>query len=149
MGITSFYFLCFFACILIIYYIIPKNWQWGFLLLCSIAYYLLTDNGILILYPIASVAVCYLGIRVMAGTEDAGRRKLALIAVLAVNIGILILLKYINFGIHTVNGIVHLIGYQNPLLHGLALPVPLGVSFYTFTLLGYVSFSLHHAFIRT
>lgn len=121
-----------------IYYIIPKNWQWGFLLLCSIAYYLLTDNGILILYPLASTAVCCLGIRAMAGTEDAGKKKLALAAVLAVNLGILIILKYINFGIYTANGILRLSGHPEPLLHGFGLPVPLGVSFYTFSLIGYV-----------
>lgn len=138
MGITSFYFLCFFAGILILYYLIPKKWQWCFLLLCSIAYYLLTDNGILILYPLLSTAVCYHGIRVMAATEETGRKKLALAAVLVVNLGILVILKYINFGIYTINGIASLSGHTEPLLHGMNFPVPLGVSFYTFSLLGYV-----------
>lgn len=138
MGITSFYFLCFFAVILVIYYLIPGKCQWPFLLLCSIAYYLLTDNGILILYPLASVAVCYGGIRVLSGTEEVRKRKFALAAVVAVNIGILFLLKYINFVIYTVNGIASLSGYQGTLLRGLNLLVPLGVSFYTFSLLGYV-----------
>ncbi len=138
MGITSFYFLCFFACILFLYYIIPKRWQWCFLLLCSIAYYLLTDNGLLILYPLASALVCYLGIRMMAGTEDVRKKKTALAAVLAVNLGILFLLKYINFGVHTINGIARLAGREDELLQGFHLLAPLGVSFYTFTLLGYV-----------
>lgn len=138
MGITSFWFLCFFACILVLYYSVLKKCQWPFLLLCSIAYYLLTDNGILILYPLASVAVCYGGIRVLAGTEDVKRRKFALAAVVTVNIGILFLLKYINFVVYTVNGIAGLSGRQGMLLQGLNLLVPLGVSFYTFSLLGYV-----------
>ena len=94
MGITSFYFLCFFAAILIIYYLIPKKCQWMFLLLCSIAYYLLTANGILILYPLVSVAVCYGGTRMMAETEDAKKRRIALLFVIAVNVGILVALKY-------------------------------------------------------
>ena len=93
MGITSFYFLCFFACILAVYYMIPGKCQWPFLLLCSAVYYLLTDNGLLILYPLASAAVCYGGIRVMTGTEDAVKRKLALAAVVAANIGVLFVLK--------------------------------------------------------
>ena len=138
MGITSFYFLCFFACILFLYYIIPKRWQWCFLLLCSIAYYLLTDNGLLILYPLASALVCYLGIRMMAGTEDVRKKKTALAAVLAVNLGILFLLKYINFGVHTINGIARLAGRGDELLQGFHLLAPLGVSFYTLTVLGYV-----------
>ena len=138
MGITSFYFLCFFVCILAVYYMIPGKCQWPFLLLCSAVYYLLTDNGLLILYPLASAAVCYGGIRVMTGTEDAVKRKLALAAVVAANIGVLFVLKYVNFVINTVNGIAGLAGRQEALLHGWSLLVPLGVSFYTFTLLGYV-----------
>lgn len=138
MSITSFYFLCFFAGILIIYYSIPKRWQWGFLLFCSAAYYLLTSNGILILYPFLSVAVCYFGIRTMTKTEDDRKKKMALAAVLIVNLGILFFLKYINFGINTVNGIAGFFGADGPILHGFHFPIPLGVSFYTFSLLGYV-----------
>ncbi|MBO5208776.1 MAG: MBOAT family protein [Lachnospiraceae bacterium] len=138
MGITSFYFLCFFAVILVVYYLIPKKCQWMFLLLCSVAYYLLTDNGILILYPAASVAACYIGTRIMASTEDVKKRKNALLFVIIVNIGILVALKYVNFGINTVNGIVGLFGHSDNLINGLSLLVPLGVSFYTFSLIGYV-----------
>lgn len=139
MGITSFYFICFFVAVLVIYYIIPKKMQWCFLLLCSVTYYLLTDNGILILYPLVSVAVCYLGIRVIAGSDDPGKKKRALIAVIAVNLGILFLLKYINFGINTINGIANILGHvTEPPLQGFHLLAPLGVSFYTFSLLGYV-----------
>ncbi|MCM1386119.1 MAG: hypothetical protein NC231_02230 [Bacillus sp. (in: Bacteria)] len=138
MGITSFYFLCFFAGILIIYYSIPKRWQWAFLLLCSIAYYLLTDNGVLILYPLVSVGVSYFGIRIMTKTEDEKRKKKALAITLMINLGILFILKYINFGIYTVNGIAGFFGASESVLHRFHFPVPLGVSFYTFSLLGYV-----------
>lgn len=138
MGITSFYFLCFFAVILLLYYLTPKKCQWMFLLLCSIAYYLLTDNGMLILYPLASVAACYIGTRIMAGTEDAKKRKYALLFVIAVNIGILVALKYVNFGINTINGVAGIFGHSDHLINGLSLLVPLGVSFYTFSLIGYV-----------
>ena len=138
MGITSFYFICFFVAILIVYYIIPKKWQWVFLLLCSIVYYLLAGNGVLILYPLVSAAVCYLGIRWIEKNDDLKKKKVALLISIAVNLGILFLLKYINFGINTVNGIAKLFGYQGALLRGWNLLVPLGVSFYTFSLLGYV-----------
>ena len=67
---TSFYFLCFYAVSLLIYYIIPGKMQWGFLLFVSGAFYLLTGNGILILYPIAAALIAYVSLRVMAGTED-------------------------------------------------------------------------------
>lgn len=139
MGITSFYFICFFAAVLAVYYIIPKKAQWMFLLLSSAVYYLLTDNGILILYPLVSVTVCYLGIKAMESSKDPGKKKLALAAVVLINLGILFLLKYINFGINTINGIAIIFKhYDTPPLRGFHLLAPLGVSFYTFSLLGYV-----------
>ncbi len=135
---TSFYFLCFYACILLIYYLIPKKTQWFFLLSVSVAYYLLTGNGLLIAYPAASCLAAYAGIRVMAGTEDAGKRRLALFGVAAALLGILAVLKYVNFAVNTVNGIAGMLGADEEVLHGLRLLAPLGVSFYTFSILGYV-----------
>lgn len=140
MGITSFYFLCFFAVMLILYYCIPKKFQWGFLLTCSVAYYLMTGNGLLILYPIVSVSACYLGIRFLDGlpAEKEKERKAVLLITILVNIGILVVLKYVNFGIYTIDGIAHLFGRSDALIGSVDFLVPLGVSFYTFSLLGYV-----------
>ena len=143
MGITSFYFLCFFAVILILYYLIPKRLQWGLLLICSAVYYLLSGNGMLILYPIVSVTTCYAGIRMLEavpaeGAKHVKRRKGILFAVIMVNVGILIVLKYVNFGIYTIDGIARLFGSSETLIRSVDFLIPLGVSFYTFSLLGYV-----------
>ena len=70
MSITSFYFLLFYALVLLIYYIVPKKGQWGILLLASILYYLFSDNGFLIFYPLAAVLVCYAGIRRMVWVRE-------------------------------------------------------------------------------
>ena len=88
MGITSFYFLCFFAAMLILYYCIPKKFQWGFLLLCSVAYYLLTGNELLILYPVVSVSACYAGGCMLARlpAEKEKEHKLVLLMTILVNI---------------------------------------------------------------
>ncbi len=140
MSITSFYFLCFFAGMFILYYLIPGKFRWMLLLACSAAYYLMSGNGVLILYPIASVTACYVGTRLLAGTpaEAAGRRKLVLGLTVLANIGILAVLKYVNFGIYTIDGIAGLFGSREPLIESVDFLVPLGVSFYTFSLLGYV-----------
>lgn len=140
MGITSFYFLCFFAAILILYYIIPTRFQWGLLLLCSAAYYLLSGNGALILYPVASVSACYMGIRLLTAVpaEEVRKRQRILVITILINIGILIVLKYVNFGIYTINGIIGLSGSSGALIPTVNFLIPLGVSFYTFSLLGYV-----------
>lgn len=135
---TSFYFLCFYACMLIIYYLIPKKTQWIFLLLSSIAYYLLSGNGVLILYPVCACVVAYVGIRLINGTDNLLRKRAALAAVVLLLVGVLFVLKYINFGIHTINGIAGLFGAEGAVLSGFKFMIPLGISFYTFSILGFV-----------
>lgn len=140
MAITSFYFLCFFAVLLLIYYSIPRKFQWGFLLLCSVAYCLSAGQWALILYPIASVGVCHTGTGLLSRTpagEEKKRRGILLVTIL-VNIGILFVLKYVNFLINTVDGVVYLLGGPEDVISAVDFLVPLGVSFYTFSLLGYV-----------
>lgn len=140
MGITSFYFLCFFTVMLVLYYSIPRKFQWGFLLLCSVTYCLLAGQGALLLYPIFTVAACDTGTRLLSRTpaqEEKKRRGILLVTIL-VNIGILFALKYVNFFINTVNGTAHLFGVSENPLSGVDFLVPLGISFYTFSLLGYV-----------
>ena len=140
MAITSFYFLCFFAALLLLYYSIPRRFQWGFLLLCSVIYLLLAGQGALILYPFVSIAACHTGTRLLAGTpaEEEKKRRAVLTVTILVNIGILFALKYVNFLINTADGVVHLLGGPKDLVSGVDFLVPLGVSFYTFSLLGYV-----------
>ncbi len=140
MGITSFYFLCFFAVLLVVYYCIPRKFQWGFLLLGSVAYCLLAGQGALLFYPLVSVGACYAGAKLLSGTsaEEERKRRGILILTILINIGILFALKYVNFFINTANGIAGLFGGSDELISGVDFLVPLGVSFYTFSLLGYV-----------
>ena len=138
MSFTSFYFLCFYACILIIYYLIPAKLQWVFLLVSSIAYYLLSGNGILILYPLAACLTAYAGIFVMGRTSDGRKRRTALVFVILLLIGSLFVLKYINFGINTINGVMGILGWKQNVISGFHFLIPLGISFYPFSILGYV-----------
>lgn len=112
--------------------------QWVFLLFVSGTFYLLTGNGILILYPIAAALTAYVSIRLMAGTEDVKKRRLALLFSLVLLIGELVVLKYINFGINTVNGIAALWGKTENMVNPVQFLIPLGISFYTFSILGYI-----------
>lgn len=122
MSITSFYFLCFFAAALFIYYVIPKKVQWGFLLILSIAYFMtsaeVTGSGgwYLVLYPMAAVAAVYAAAIGIDRTKEQKKKKAALICAVIFCIGLLCTLKF----------------FRLPLL------VPMGISFYTLTLLGYL-----------
>ncbi len=125
MSVTSFYFLCFFALVLIIYYVLPLiskgRGQWVVLLVASVAYYLLSGNGVLILYPLCASFITWGLLQLLLGTteENVKKRRLLLTLELLSLLGVLIALKYTK------------------LLHGGNIATPLGLSFYTFILLGY------------
>lgn len=135
---TSFYFLCFYACVLFLYYMVPKKAQWILLLVSSIAYYLFSGNGILILYPIAACLAAYLGIRIIAGAKKQSSKRGALLMAILFLVGSLFILKYVNFGINTINGLAAFWGSGEEVIRGFRFLVPLGISFYTFSVLGYV-----------
>ncbi len=136
MAITSFYFLCFYVLILLLYYVVPGKVQWSVLLLASLAYYLLSGNGLLILYPLATSVICFVSGKYIAAAEHAGRRRAGLVFALLGTLGILVILKYVNFGIYTYNGISSVFsGLQLDVVEFL---IPLGISFYTLSILGYV-----------
>ena len=151
LGITSFYFLIFYGITLIFYYILPHKFQWGVLLVASIFYYLCSGNAILNFYPVFAIAICSFGIRIMARTQEENniypekekwmqkRRKAALLFVIIANVSLLILLKYINFGINTVNGVLGLFGSWGNMISRLDWLVPLGISYYSLSLIGYVT----------
>ena len=122
MSITSFFFLCFFAAVLVIYYVIPKKAQWGFLLLVSLAYFMTSvevqdyEGWYLILYPMAAVAAVYIAALVIDRAKEQKIKRAALICAVIFCVGLLCALKFMNLG----------------------LLAPMGISFYTLTLLGYL-----------
>lgn len=136
MNITSFYFLCFYALLLILYYAVPQKLQWLVLLAGSIAFYLLGGSGWLILYPLTATAVCFSGGYMISKAEDSRKKRAWLLFSLAGTLGVLFVLIYVNFGIYTYNGFASL--FQGRTLDNLHFLIPLGVSFYTLSLLGYV-----------
>lgn len=150
LSVTSFYFLIFYVLVLVFYYLVPKRSQWIVLLFASAGYYFLSNQGMLILYPLVSVTICCIGIRSIVYINEREKslresrknpdrmRRNALIFVIVSNVAVLFLLKYINFCINTINGIVDFTGGQDMFLHGTSWLVPLGISYYSLSLMGYV-----------
>lgn len=136
MSITSFYFLCFLCVVIIFYYIVPKKLQWWVLLFASVVYYLLGGNPALICYPMITTILCYASGRIIGDGSNLKRKRLGLALGLLGTIGFLFILKYINFGIYTYNGLAQLVSLAE--IEAVRFLVPLGISFYTFTMLGYV-----------
>lgn len=106
-----------------------KNPQWAasWLLLSSLAYYVSWDYRFLPIL-LASILCNYLTCtRILAAGQRPRERKIWLTVAVAFNLLLLGFFKYVNFFISTVNGIT---GAEISLL---ALLLPVGISFFTFT----------------
>lgn len=117
--------------LLLVYFIVPKSWKNGVLLIASLFFYFYGEQkraGLLLL----SVAVSYLGAWVIDRKRGTPWAKVALVASLGIQLGLLGVFKYADFVISTINGILHT---QIPMT-GILLPI--GISFYTFQALSYV-----------
>lgn len=117
MGLTSFNFLCFLVVTLFVYYIFPKKFRWTVLLFMSVVYYLMANDAVLFIYPCVAIAVAYAGAILIKKTSEQKRKKIILCCCILIELSMLAVLKYVNSG---------------------EWLVPLGVSFYTFTLMGYL-----------
>lgn len=114
----------------ILHSLLPARARTVFLLAASYGFYLLCTPKALPLL-LAATAWNYLLARGMAARP--GRRKLLLVTGLVLDLGVLFLFKYLNFSI----SLVDLLLKRDP-GKGLSLLQPAGVSFYTFTVCGYL-----------
>ena len=125
--------------------------QWVVLLVASLYYFVTTDNVFLIFYPLAATVICYWGIRSIAKVEnkrnewilrgrnpDIIKRRIFLVSILGILL-FLVILKYINFTINTINGVGILFKSKTVYLSGFNWLVPLGISYYSLSLIGYVT----------
>lgn len=140
MALTSASFLLFFALSLLIYYLIPGKNQWIRLLLFSAAFFLLSAKAYTVVYLVMSILstwFCAVKIAEAKETGKENRAKILLAVGIVINLGILALLKYSNFLIDNTNWIISAFGGAGE-IPKLSLLAPLGISFYTMQVLGYL-----------
>ena len=126
MSFVSLEFLAFTALCVAGYYLIPKRFQWIWLLVFSYIYYMAAGPRFLF-FILFATTVTYLG----ALWAEAGA-SFAVPLVLVLDFGMLGVIKYTNFLLGTVNGVF---GTSIP---EMKLLLPLGISFYTFQATGYL-----------
>lgn len=161
MFFTSYEFLGFVALLFIAYYLVPKKCQWPLLLVASYIFYFIAGPGYLV-YILATTVTIYLTAVLIQKKSDnesayikehkaefskeekkAYKKKQKsirfrwLIACLLFNIGILVVVKYANFIISNVNGVLSLFPNTGQLSF-VSLVLPMGISFYTFQAMGYL-----------
>jgi alginate O-acetyltransferase complex protein AlgI len=136
MPFVSFNFLAFLLFTLIVYHALPRSGKSMFLAAASFFYYLLfKPEYALVLASV--IAAGYAGARWMGNTASRKNKRWILLASLAAVLGTLFLFKYYTFfsaSIESALSIFH-INAHLPYLH---LLLPIGLSFYSLTTLGYL-----------
>ena len=125
-----FYFL---PLVLLVYYLIPRKLRNLVLFICSLAFYAWGEPVYVVLMLFSTLVDFFHGYLVdkyksMGKTKSA---KLAVISSMVINLTLLCFFKYADFIIANVNAIFH------TSLPSLSLPLPIGISFYTFQTMSY------------
>lgn len=160
MLFTSYAFLGFTAVLLVLYYLLPRRCQWPLLLIASCLFYLAAGPRYILYILLTSLTTWFAGVRMGENAqrtsaylkerkEELGKeekkaykegqkrvRRRILAGCLVLNIGILAVVKYTNFVIANLNGLLTARGGSG--LSFLNLALPMGISFYTFQAVGYL-----------
>ena len=136
MLFNSLNFLVFLFIVVSIFYLLPHRYRWVWLLFSSFYFYTSWDVGpTLILLVVTLVSyVCALGIRF-----GGGKSRIVLVLGIVTNLGVLLTFKYFDFFIEQLANqlrIFELTDYVS--LPRLNLPLPIGLSFYTFSTISYL-----------
>ncbi len=159
MTFISLSFIAFLFVGIIFFYICPVKFRWVMLLALSLCFYAQSDWRYLpfILFSTLSIygAGLFLGAlhkkqELALKKEGLGReekknikekgkraRKLVLLGALVLNIGILCIVKFAKFFVGPINSISSLLGGEGE-FSAAAIIVPLGISYYTFSTVGYL-----------
>ena len=133
MVFSSLFFLCVFLPVVFVFdrlarSIRAKN---ALLIAASLVFYAYGEP-VLVLLMLASTAFNWLVGRAVGTTTDAGRRRALVVCAVVVNLGLLGVFKYAGMAVGTLDA---LLGLSIPVPQ---IPLPLGISFYTFQALSYV-----------
>ncbi|MCI8562348.1 MAG: MBOAT family protein [Lachnospiraceae bacterium] len=162
MSFTSLYFMVFVFAVCVFYYLVPGKYQWVLLLFASYGFYAAQGLTCIVFLLAVTLTVYLSALSIGWQQEKADREgekmleegasleerkiykakkkkaaKYIVIVCLFVNLGILAVLKYLNFGIDNLNRIFSWIGYGKQVTY-MDLLLPLGISFYMFQSLGYL-----------
>ena len=122
----------FLPAVVILYYLLPVRFRNVILLLASLVFYAWGEPVYLFLMLLSILFNCFSGLDIARNLQDKRAAKRSLVFNLIINLAVLGFFKYEGFVLDTLNGIlpVH-ISYH-------ALPLPIGISFYTFQILSYI-----------
>lgn len=130
MLFTSISFLYYFLpALIIIYFITPKKYKNIILLIASLLFYFYGEPKYVFLM-ILEIIIAYIGAILIDKYKN--QSKNILIITLFIHVFLLIIFKYTNFIIQTINDI------SNANIKLLNIALPIGISFYTFQIISYI-----------
>lgn len=139
MSFNSVDFLVFFPVVILVYYIIPRKIRYIWLLIASYYFYMSWNPKYVFLLALSTVLTWFTGwiVEKYKGRKSEQSGKIFLVIFILLNLVILFLFKYFDFGINTLNRIL---GYFNisSVVNPFDFLLPVGISFYTFQALGYI-----------
>ena len=160
MSFASLNFLVLLAAAIGLYFLIPTRFRWAVLLVCSLGFY--ACAGVQFFPYLLLTAATVYGAALWLGRVETGlknrlredkpdkaekkalrkradlRKRLILAACVCVNVGVLAVVKYFDFGARLAALLLARFGLEvTPPVLGLMLP--LGISFYTFQSIGYLT----------
>ncbi len=133
MVFSSFVFLfVFFPVVFLVYYALPKKFRNAFLLLSDLVFYG-WGEPVLITLMLGSIVFNYfVGLLLERFDGSDKKRKAVLIVSVAVDLGLLAFFKYADFAVRNVNALIPAANLALP-----RIPLPIGISFYTFQIMSY------------
>lgn len=122
----------FLPAVVILYYLLPVRFRNVILLLASLVFYAWGEPVYLFLMLLSILFNYFSGLDIARNLQDKRAAKRSLVFNLIINLAVLGFFKYEGFVLDTLNGIlpVHISCH--------ALPLPIGISFYTFQILSYI-----------
>lgn len=132
MVFSSIEFLYFFLpAALLIYYLVPARFK-NLILLASGLIFYAWGEPIYVAVLLASALIDYTAGLLMSKTDDSKKRTACLAAAVSMNLALLFIFKYSSFAVGIVNSAFGL-SLPDP-----GLPLPIGISFYTFQGMSYI-----------
>jgi alginate O-acetyltransferase complex protein AlgI len=144
MVFTSVNFVLFFSIVAILYYVVPGKFQWIWLLISGLFFYMY-GNPTQVFLPLFIILITYFsGIEIEKANTSSKARKFYLVSIILI-VGLLVFFKYSNFftslGFDLFNFSRRTLFGESEIINNSLLVkviVPLGISYITFQAIGYL-----------
>lgn len=139
MLFNSIDFLIFFPLAVILYYVIPNKMSNVYLLTISYLFYMCWNPKYIFLILFCTIMSYFSGKIVGKARDNAKIKKIVILIIgIGLNLSVLVLFKYINLIIDTINIFMKIFKVSTSINIVNNIVLPVGISFYTFQAIGYI-----------